>query len=1099
MNTTRTVRRSPTRTLRRKARGVGLIEVMIAMLILAFGFLALGQLQIASTRSAAEARARTASVSLATDKLEEMRSFLARTGDADGDGTPDLVIDIDGDGIADEPGAAFDSIAAGSDTPTEVGTGTRGFQFARSWTSTPCRIGRDAAVTCGGMVTADNASFLRVSVRVTWTSADAPEVTQEVLVEDLISATSPLDAAVAISNPSSTRERPKVYIQPARIQSTIPIALGNGLDSAASDPQPTIIRDNIVRTQFEVLTYSTDNEGLLAERAFDYTVVGCDCQLRGVVAGAKSFEPTIWNGLTFSRPRELTNGVEHPSANVSGTVSRVSASAVLRNNDPPIIKELCTSCCRDHHDSNVSATPKLDPTRPTTEYLSNGNHKHYLPVLQSGSYTFTEASAPGAPYYETCRFIRRDGIYRLTLDAHLADLAVFRESDLDDAAEREAYSNYARQFIDSYVNRAAAAASEYPNFSSATRDLIYADAKAGLPPAFTNVLDPASNFPLPSPGLQLVSRGIYVDFMTTEVLDAVRCKINNTPDTPACLPYRDSEKLELVPLFAVGMTRLNNWRPQNPTVAIMPLRVRTDPFSRGWAEPVRNGATLLISESPISNIGLTNPVPGSAIERSLSIIDQLPVEVGLAGPPVDPPRSVTFRIDRDRNTLLDTSGDVLLSGSGGACTQQGQQAGVTTWRCNLNSNGTGNVFFASYTGTECVERQGGTCILTAPVRNQLCFAPQPPSVTANVASNAYASTTTVSFNGSQPADAVYSVDVKLATATCPGSDAFPGVVSTSPANGATDVPLLSSLRVDFSEAVNTTAGAVTLKCNGGPDLITGGTVATNVSSLYPTYASPLPVGATCIMTVVAANVTDVDTIDPPDQMGSNYVASFVVISLSTDLAPTVTSTTPGNVSGVLVSQPLRVEFSEPINAYAGSVTLSCNGGANLITGGTTGSGVSALTPTYAGNLPAGQTCTMTVLASLIRDADTIDPPDNMVLDYTVVFNVANMPADTRPTVTVTIPTQGSTGFTKNSPIQVSFSEPVDTTTGSVTLTCGGAANRITGGTVGTNITTLNLTQANSNVAGGQACTLTVIASKVTDRDGTPETMAANHVVTFTSG
>jgi type II secretory pathway pseudopilin PulG len=271
-------RRTRSLKARRFARGVGLVEVMIALVILAIGFLALGQLQSASVRSAAEARTRTAAVNLAVDKLDELRSFYSRISDADGNGTRDLVIDTDGDGRPDAVAPSFDLIAGGSDTPGEVAAGGTGFNFTRNWQVTPCTLSQAGVVACGGTLTMATADFARVSVRVQWNAADGATATQEVVLEDLVSSTTPMDAAVALSNPATSRESPKVYIQPARIQSTIPIAIGDDAASAASDPQPAIIRDNIVRTQFEVLTFSGSGNDLLAERAFDYTVIGCDCR-----------------------------------------------------------------------------------------------------------------------------------------------------------------------------------------------------------------------------------------------------------------------------------------------------------------------------------------------------------------------------------------------------------------------------------------------------------------------------------------------------------------------------------------------------------------------------------------------------------------------------------------------------------------------------------------------------------------------------------------------------------------------------------------------------------------------------------------------------
>lgn len=105
----------------RQPRGIGLIEVLIAVLVLSFGLLALGALQAASIRAAAESRACTAGTFLAQEKLaEELRVFAALLADADGDGVIDLIVDTDGDGIPDAPAPAFDQLSSGADDLDEI-------------------------------------------------------------------------------------------------------------------------------------------------------------------------------------------------------------------------------------------------------------------------------------------------------------------------------------------------------------------------------------------------------------------------------------------------------------------------------------------------------------------------------------------------------------------------------------------------------------------------------------------------------------------------------------------------------------------------------------------------------------------------------------------------------------------------------------------------------------------------------------------------------------------------------------------------------------------------------------------------------------------
>ncbi|MCB1635304.1 MAG: prepilin-type N-terminal cleavage/methylation domain-containing protein [Xanthomonadales bacterium] len=777
-----------------RQRGVGLIEILIALVVLAIGFLALAALQGAVTRNAADSRARAAATLLASEKLEELRSFTASRSDANGDGVPDLIIDLDGDGIGDAVGLSFDQMVSGNDTPAEIDGAQAGFAYTRNWTVTACTMDPTAAVDCAGVTFAD-ADFIRASVQVVWTSVENAGQTDEIMVHDLISSSSPLDAAVALAEPTRSRDSPKVYVTPGRISQTIPIAIGTDLDTAASDPQPTIIRDNIVRTQFEVLTFSNTDEGALAEKILDYTLVGCSCQQQGVVGGNESFEPTYWNGRTYVRPAERVNGEAYENRAGDRVVpARRTASALLRNNDPPDVKLLCTICCRDHHDTANSDAPRLSPWRPDgsrdvngdgtvdpspgspdNQYLANGDHRHYLPVLRNGLYTFTPADNVGDEYYETCRFLRRDGEYALTLDTNLADLVALPNFKLDDASETEGYARYAQAFVDGYVDYAIErfrAGGDYAlqPMTPAERDSLYQSARSAAPADTQQSLDPVLPYGLGPVGLQLTARGIFIDYMTPEVLRAIQCKDENDDTSPECLPFQDVSRLELVPFYAVGMTKLVNWRPVDATIATVPLKDRNDPFSRGFVIPGAPGSTRVVADSPVSNIALTNPIPSQPIEVVQTISDDVPVSSDNSTPPPEPPRTIHFSLGIDRDASLPNADVVRLAGtsSGSTCTQTGSRQGRVDWTCGLDSLGQGVIRFDAYTGTECVRRFRGSCVEEAPVRNVLCFAPVPNQVEPFPSgSNAYADYTLTRYNGSQVNGATFAVDVYRATDGCP--------------------------------------------------------------------------------------------------------------------------------------------------------------------------------------------------------------------------------------------------------------------------------------------------------------------------------------------
>ncbi|HET9032127.1 MAG TPA: endonuclease [Dokdonella sp.] len=95
----------------------------------------------------------------------------------------------------------------------------------------------------------------------------------------------------------------------------------------------------------------------------------------------------------------------------------------------------------------------------------------------------------------------------------------------------------------------------------------------------------------------------------------------------------------------------------------------------------------------------------------------------------------------------------------------------------------------------------------------------------------------------------------------PSSVPPPTVVSTQPADNATHVPLASDVRVNFSEAVTTTAGAFALVCDSNP-IVLGESGTGSTRTLTP--ATLLPADGVCEFTINAANVRNANDI-PMDQ------------------------------------------------------------------------------------------------------------------------------------------------------------------------------------------------------------------------------------------
>jgi uncharacterized protein len=109
------------------------------------------------------------------------------------------------------------------------------------------------------------------------------------------------------------------------------------------------------------------------------------------------------------------------------------------------------------------------------------------------------------------------------------------------------------------------------------------------------------------------------------------------------------------------------------------------------------------------------------------------------------------------------------------------------------------------------------------------------------------------------------------TTTCDGDDP-PEVISTDPANGASGVPLTAGLTVTFSEPVNVTGSWFGLDCT-----VSGthpGDVSGGPSTFVIDPTTDFSTGDACTLTVFAANVTDQDSDDPPDNMAANFGMRF---------------------------------------------------------------------------------------------------------------------------------------------------------------------------------------------------------------------------------
>ncbi|MCB1576143.1 MAG: Ig-like domain-containing protein, partial [Xanthomonadales bacterium] len=118
-------------------------------------------------------------------------------------------------------------------------------------------------------------------------------------------------------------------------------------------------------------------------------------------------------------------------------------------------------------------------------------------------------------------------------------------------------------------------------------------------------------------------------------------------------------------------------------------------------------------------------------------------------------------------------------------------------------------------------------------------------------------------------DAMAADSVVTFTTFDPGSVPPPSVISTQPADGASNVPLASDVRVNFSEAVTTTSSAFALACDSTPITLSE---SGSGASRTLTPATLLPANANCTFTINASEVRNTSDV----AMAASVEVNFTV-------------------------------------------------------------------------------------------------------------------------------------------------------------------------------------------------------------------------------
>lgn len=577
-------------SMRTRSSGFSLIEVMIAVVVLAVGLISLAALQAKLFQAGAESKTRAAATAIAQQELEEARSFAF------------VAPPVNADGTVTYAGATYVGLA--SLTNQQFSSGGVNYTVSRTVT----RYVFDPATGKFKENTVDPYSlatpeFKQVDVTVAWQAADG---TRSVRLFDSVAAISPADAAMLRKIPDGMAKGPKVYLKAPSDPYIMPIGLGDNQEAASSNPKPNqVIQDVAAATTFQVMTYTygTSADTVLLGRKLDVAAVSCLCEANGNASQqAPVYAPVLWSGRqqAYLPPKVLTDT----------SIPKGRLDPKLDNSE---IRQMCTVCCRDHHES-AKKSPRPDPWRVLSDsdkaqehygYVTNGNQYKLGSLLRLGSTGVTS-------YVESCQLVRVDGQMRLAVDARQANMLVTPLSTSTtapyDVADFKAnYGDFVTEKIASDIENTAGGA--FPRFQ------IPADSNLRLddPLVMTDT----------SVEKRMAAFGLYMDYLTDDTIAVYRCiegSLSSSDSRCSGLVAKGAAAaMTVLPFYAVNVANLGEWMsgvPEAIGVYSANFVTKTD-GGRVYPAYASSAAEIPVSlRMNMSNSGLASTLPVDPDDKS---------------------------------------------------------------------------------------------------------------------------------------------------------------------------------------------------------------------------------------------------------------------------------------------------------------------------------------------------------------------------------------------------------------------------------------------------------------------------------------------------